>query len=200
MQVQIQPGDATATVKSVEKHQETVARGIPGDVVGFSLRGVARDALHPGMVCSLADHQPLQPCSSFKAQVAVIDGSVPLKPGSCVTLQVHTAQVPCKLSSISSHVDKSGAEVAVESSTAKADDVDSGAKDASGSRRLKAGDKLVMDFIPLSPVCVEAFKQTPTLGRFILSVSKRQDESKLHRTVVHGRVLSVNHISAAEVS
>ena len=61
------PSNIAVEVKSVEMHHEPLAEAIPGDNVGFNIRGVAVKDLKRGYVCSDNKNDPAKECANFDA-------------------------------------------------------------------------------------------------------------------------------------
>ena len=69
MKVNFAPSNIRTEVKSIEMHHEALAEALPGDNVGFNVKGISVDALRRGFVASDAENNPAQEASNFTAQV-----------------------------------------------------------------------------------------------------------------------------------
>jgi translation elongation factor EF-1alpha len=69
MTVLFAPTGVTTECKSIEMHHETLQEAIPGDNVGFNVKGLSVKDIKRGFVCSNAKEDPAQDCESFDAQV-----------------------------------------------------------------------------------------------------------------------------------
>merc|ERR1712167_376918 len=67
------PSGLTSECKSVEMHHEQLPQAIPGDNVGFSVRNISVKDIKRGYVCSNDKEDPAKECSSFNAQVIVLN-------------------------------------------------------------------------------------------------------------------------------
>ncbi len=63
---------ASGEVKSIEMHHEEIPQAVPGDNIGFNVRGVEKNAIRRGDVCGpQVDKQPTV-AEEFKAQIVVL--------------------------------------------------------------------------------------------------------------------------------
>jgi len=67
MTVTFAPGDVTTDVKSVEMHHESLQEALPGDNVGFNIKGVSVKDIKRGNVCGDAKNDPPKEVLAFKA-------------------------------------------------------------------------------------------------------------------------------------
>lgn len=58
MTVYFAPSDITTDVKSVEMHHEALTEAIPGDNVGFNIKGVSVKEIRRGNVCGDSKNNP----------------------------------------------------------------------------------------------------------------------------------------------
>ena len=58
MKLVFAPGNVNTVVRSIEMHHQPMERGIPGDVVGFNVKGISVKDLHRGFVASDALNDP----------------------------------------------------------------------------------------------------------------------------------------------
>merc|ERR1719181_2180857 len=72
MTVHFAPVDLKAECKSVEMHHEHLAQAMPGDNVGFNIKGLSVKQINRGNVASNAKKNPAQPVRRFLAQVIVL--------------------------------------------------------------------------------------------------------------------------------
>merc|ERR1711937_162432 len=73
MNITFGPMGVTTDCKSVEMHHESVAEAIPGDNVGFNVKGLSVQDIKRGYVASDSKNTPAQGTESFKAQVIVMN-------------------------------------------------------------------------------------------------------------------------------
>jgi len=106
MTVSIAPGHVTSEVRSIEMHHTQVPEALPGDNVGFNLRGVSVKDIHRGNVASDPSNQPAREAASFVAQVIVMNHPGQIHAGYTPVLDCHTAHVSCKFAELLEKVDR----------------------------------------------------------------------------------------------
>jgi len=171
---QIPNKPAPVPVNSVEMHHEALAEAMPGDNVGFNIKGVSVKELKRGMVASDVKNDPAKQAASFLAQVIVLNHPNEIHAGYCPVVDCHTAHIACKFETIRSKMDKRTGKVLEESPKA-----------------IKSGEAAMIDLVPTKPMCVESFSDYAPLGRFavrdmrqtvavgvVKSVDKQQEEKK----------------------
>lgn len=67
MKVNFAPVNLTSDVRSVEMHHESLPEALPGDNVGFNVRGIAVKDLKRGFVASDNNNDTAKEAKSFKA-------------------------------------------------------------------------------------------------------------------------------------
>jgi len=73
MTVTFGPRGTTTECKSVEMHHESVTEAIPGDNVGFNVKGLSVTDIKRGYVASDSKNIPAMDTEHFKAQVIVMN-------------------------------------------------------------------------------------------------------------------------------
>jgi len=156
MQLYFMPGSVTAKVLSVEMHQKKLDKAVSGDCVNIHVSASMKE-VRRGMVASSVDDHPAKECSSFLAQVIVLSPprAGELRVGCVLTVDCHTAQVPCVFEDFLSRADRRTGKVLEE-------------KPAT----LQEGDAAIVRLRPLAPLCVEPFSEYPPLGRFAVRDQK----------------------------
>lgn len=149
MQVHFAPSGLTTEVRSVEMHKESVPHAIPGDNVGFSVRGLSVKDIARGHVASDAKQEPAVAAESFIAQVIVLNHPGTICAGYSPVLDCHTSHIACKFSELLTKVDKRTGEPTEQSPAS-----------------IKRGDAALVNLVPSKPMVVEAFSAYPPLGRF----------------------------------
>merc|ERR1712146_386241 len=86
MTVTFAPTGVTTDVKSVEMHHESMPEAIPGDYVGFNVKGVSVKDIRRGNVCSDAKNDPARETVSFYAQVIILNHPGQISNGYCPVL------------------------------------------------------------------------------------------------------------------
>ena len=150
------PMGVTTECKSVEMHHEQVAEAIPGDNVGFNVKGLSVTDIKRGYVASDAKREPAQDTESFNAQVIVMNHPGQIMNGYAPVLDCHTSHIACKFAEILSKMDKR-----------------TGVTTEEFPKSIKSQDAAIVKMIPSKPMVVEAFAEFPPLGRFAVRDMKQ---------------------------
>lgn len=67
MSVYFAPSNLSTEVKSVEMHHEALVEGLPGDNVGFNIKGVSVKDIKRGNVCGDNKNDPPREVTDFLA-------------------------------------------------------------------------------------------------------------------------------------
>merc|ERR1711937_1077782 len=150
------PMGTTTEVKSVEMHHEQVEEAIPGDNVGFNVKGLSVTDIKRGYVASDAKNVPAKDTDTFNAQVIVMHHPGQIMNGYAPVLDCHTCHIACKFTEIENKMDKRTGKVTEEFPKA-----------------IKSGDAAIVKMTPSKPMVVEAFSEFPPLGRFAVRDMKQ---------------------------
>lgn len=156
MSVTFAPTGVKSEVKSVEMHHEALAEAIPGDNVGFNVKGLSVTDIKRGNVAGDSKNDPPQETESFLAQVIIMNHPGQIENGYCPVLDCHTAHIACKFSEIKSKIDRR---------TGKATEEE--------PKFIKNGDSALVIMKPTKPMCCETFAEYPPLGRFAVRDMKQ---------------------------
>jgi len=156
MNITFGPLGTTTDCKSVEMHHESVAEAIPGDNVGFNVKGLSVQDIKRGYVASDSKNVPAMDTEFFKAQVIVMNHPGKITNGYAPVLDCHTCHIACKFAEIESKMDKRTGKVTEEF-----------------PKHIQAGDAAIVKMIPSKPMVVEAFAEFPPLGRFAVRDMKQ---------------------------
>jgi len=149
MVVTFAPSNMTTEVKSVEMHHEALSEALPGDNVGFNVKGLSVKDIKRGNVCGDSKNDPPIETADFVAQVIILNHPGEIHSGYSPVLDCHTAHIACKFAEIQSKIDRrTGKELEKE------------------PKAVKSGDACMVKLIPSKPMCVESFAEYPPLGRF----------------------------------
>merc|ERR1712087_916750 len=142
------PTGLSAECKSVEMHHEQLPQAVPGDNVGFNIKGLSIKQINRGNVASDAKKQPAKPVRRFLAQVIVLKHKQ-IKSGYTPVLDCHTAHIACKFNTVLSKLDARSGKTA-----------------ALMPKSVKTGDAAMVALTPTKPMCLEAYQDFAPLGRF----------------------------------
>ena len=149
MTVYFAPVNISTDVKSVEMHHESMPEAIPGDNVGFNIKGVSVKEIKRGNVCGNAKEDPPKEVINFLAQVIILNHPGQIQNGYCPVLDCHTAHIAVKFSEIKQKIDRR---------TGKSlEDL---------PKNVKSGDACIVNMVPSKPMSCEVFAVYPPLGRF----------------------------------
>jgi len=148
MKITNKPANKEREVKSIEKHHEEIPQALPGDNVGFNVRGIGKGDIRRGDVCGPADVPPTV-ADEFIAQVVVLHHPSALTVGYTPVFHCHTAQIACTFVELQKKLDPRTGQVKEENPTF-----------------LKTGDAAIVKIKPTRPMVIEKVKEIPQLGRF----------------------------------
>jgi len=148
MKVSFMPANKEGEIKSIEMHHEEHAQALPGDNVGFNVRGIAKNDIRRGDVCGPIDSPPTV-AEEFTAQVVVLQHPSVLSVGYTPVFHCHTAQVACTFLELQKKLDPRSGQVKEENPAF-----------------LKSGDAAIVKIVPTRPLVIEKAKELPQLGRF----------------------------------
>ncbi|MHC1585218.1 MAG: translation elongation factor EF-1 subunit alpha [Candidatus Syntropharchaeia archaeon] len=144
------PVMVSGEVKSIEMHHEEIPEALPGDNIGWNVRGVSKKDLRRGDVCGHVDNPPTV-AEEFTAQIVVLQHPSAISAGYTPVFHCHTAQVACTLTELKSKLDPK-----------------TGAVKEENPAFLKTGDAAIVQVRPTRPMVVEKVKEIPQLGRFAI--------------------------------
>jgi elongation factor 1-alpha len=142
------PANKVGEVKSIEMHHETLAQAVPGDNVGFNVRGIAKTDVKRGDVAGPVDNPPTV-AKTFTAQIMVLNHPSVITVGYTPVFHCHTAQVACTFTELLKKLDPRTGTVKEEN-----------------PQFLKTGDAAIVKITPTKPLVIEKAKDFPQLGRF----------------------------------
>ncbi len=156
MSITFAPADVKTEVKSVEMHHESIPEAIPGDNVGFNVKGLSVKDIKRGYVCGDSKNDPPREVETFLAQVIIMNHPGQIENGYTPVLDCHTAHIACKFQEIQAKIDRR---------TGKATEEE--------PKSIKNGDSALIILKPTKPMCVETFTEYPPLGRFAVRDMKQ---------------------------
>ncbi len=160
-----EPAAKTGEVKTIEMHHEEIPEAVPGDNIGWNVRGISRNDIRRGDVCGHPDTPPTV-ADEFTAQIVVLQHPSAITVGYTPVFHCHTAQVAATITEISKKLDpKTGAVV------------------EENPDFIKSGDAAIITIKPTRPLVIERVKEIPQLGRFAIR--------DMGQTVAAGMVIDV---------
>ncbi|MFQ6085835.1 MAG: translation elongation factor EF-1 subunit alpha [Candidatus Bathyarchaeia archaeon] len=145
------PSGAKGEVKSIETHHTNIPQAVPGDNIGFNVRGISRKDVKRGDVAVKAGETLPPIATEFLGRIIVIYHPTALAEGYTPVLHAHTSHIPCRFAELISKIDPRTAQQIEDH-----------------PKYLKSGDSAIVRFEPLMPVVVEKFSDMPQLGRFAI--------------------------------
>jgi elongation factor 1-alpha len=142
------PSGKSGEVKSVEMHHEAVQEALPGDNIGFNVRGIDKNDIRRGDVAGPVSSPPTV-VESFTANIQVLNHPSVITVGYTPVFHAHTAQVACEFTELLKRLDPKTGQTAEEN-----------------PQTLKTGDAAVVRITPKRPLVMEKYKEFPQLGRF----------------------------------
>jgi len=135
-------------VKTIEMHHESINEAIPGDNIGFSVRGIGKKDIARGDVLGHENNVPTI-AKEFTAQIIVLNHPTVVTVGYTPVFHVHTSQVACQFAELISKLDPATGQVIQE----KPD-------------MLRNGDAARVLIKPQKPMVIETQKDIPQMARF----------------------------------
>jgi len=144
------PANSRGECKDIETHHTKIPEAIPGDNVGFNVRGLAKNDVHRGDVAGKADSPPTV-ANEFIGRIIVVYHPTAIAAGYTPVMHAHTATTSATLTELIQKIDARSGQVTQE----KPD-------------FLKTGDAALVKIRPLRPLAIESYKEFPQLGRFAI--------------------------------
>ena len=161
------PNGVQGEVKSIEMHHQQIEEALPGDNIGFNVKGIEKTDISRGDVVGYV-HAPPTVAEEIEARIIVLWHPSAIAPGYTPVMHVHTAQVAAKFVELKAKLDPRSGQVSEEN-----------------PQFLKQGDAAIVKIVPVKPVVVEKFEDFPntSLSRFAIR--------DMGKTVAVGQVLNV---------
>ena len=146
----VNPPGVSGEVKTIEMHHEQLTQAVPGDNVGFNVRGINKEDITRGDVLGHTRDPPTV-VKDFIAQIVVLNHPTAIPVNYTPVFHIHTAQLSCALTELQKKIDpKTGATV------------------EENPKFLKTGDAAIVKIVPTKAVVIEEYKKFPQLGRFAI--------------------------------
>ncbi|UCD27069.1 MAG: translation elongation factor EF-1 subunit alpha [Candidatus Bathyarchaeota archaeon] len=144
------PTKVQGQAKSIETHHVKIQKAVPGDNIGFNIRGVSKKDLHRGDVGGHLDNPPTV-AKEFIGQIIIIYHPTAIAAGYSPVLHANTSQMSCRFTELIAKLDPRTGQTIEEKPSF-----------------LKSGDGAVVRFEPIRPFSIEAYSDFPELGRFAI--------------------------------
>lgn len=148
--VVFEPAGVSGEVKSIEMHHQRIEKAIPGDNIGFNVRGVGKKDIKRGDVAGHPDNPPTV-AKEFTAQIIVLQHPTVITAGYTPVFHCHTAAVACKIEEIIAKIDPKTGQVIKEHPDF-----------------IKTGDAARIRVVPTKPMVAEKQAEFPPLARFAI--------------------------------
>jgi elongation factor 1-alpha len=137
-------------VKTIEMHHEQVQEAIPGDNIGFSVRGIGKKDIARGDVLGHIDNPP-SVVTEFTAQIIVLNHPTVVTVGYTPVFHIHTAQVACQFVAIEKKLNPATGETLEENPDF-----------------LKNGEAAIVKLKPTKPLVIEKKSEIPHMASFAI--------------------------------
>ncbi len=144
------PPGVVGEVRSIEMHHQRIEKAVPGDNIGFNVRGVSKDQIRRGDVAGHLDTPPTV-AEEFTARVMIVWHPSAIAPGYTPVIHAHTASIACRITEIIAKLDPRTGQIVEKNPPF-----------------IKMGDIAVVKFKPIKPMVIEKFSDFPQLGRFAM--------------------------------
>ncbi len=144
------PANVRGECKDIETHHTKIPEAIPGDNIGFNVRGIAKTDVHRGDVAGHSAKPPTV-ANEFVGQIIVVFHPTAIAAGYTPVMHAHTATTSATFTELMQKIDARSGQVTQE----KPD-------------FLKTGDAALVKIRPLRPLALEAYSEIPQLGRFAI--------------------------------
>ncbi|MEW6295394.1 MAG: translation elongation factor EF-1 subunit alpha [Candidatus Diapherotrites archaeon] len=161
----IEPVGKQGEVKSIEMHHEQLPQAVPGDNIGFNVRGIAKTDVARGDVAGHTKDPPTV-VKDFIAQIVVLNHPTAIPVNYTPVFHLHTAQMSMQITELQKKLDPK-----------------TGAVKEENPKFLKTGDAAIVKIVPTKPVSAEEYKKFPQLGRFAIR--------DMGQTVAAGMIVSI---------
>jgi elongation factor 1-alpha len=145
-----EPSGIKTDVKSIEMHHKQLQQAIPGDNIGFNIKGVDKKDIKRGDVVGPVDKPPTV-AQEFTAQIVILKHPNVIVKGYTPVFHIHTAQLACTFAELLEKKDPKTL-VTLEKNP----------------EALKTGDVAIVKIKPTKPIVVEKHSDFPQLGKFAI--------------------------------
>lgn len=150
MPIIFMPSGKKGEVKRIEMHHKELNEALPGDNIGFNVKGIEKNDVKKGEVIGPLSNPP-KVASEFTAQIVVLGHPTAISVGYTPVIHIHTTHFPGKVIEL------------VEKKDPKTGQTIPGKPDF-----LKTGDTAIIKIAPTKSVVIEKFSDFPAFGRFVI--------------------------------
>ena len=144
------PPGRVGEVRSIEMHHVRIEKAVPGDNIGFNVRGISRTEIRRGDVAGHVTNPPTV-VNEFVARVMIIWHPTAIAVGYTPVVHAHTASIACRITEIIGKIDPRTGRIVEKN-----------------PQFIKMGDIAIVRFKPIKPMVIEKFSEFPQLGRFAM--------------------------------
>ncbi len=137
-------------IKSIEMHHEQMPKALPGDNIGFNVRGMEKKDIQRGDVIGHTSNVPTV-AEEFTAQIVVLDHPSVITVGYTPVFHTHTAQVACQFVALEKKINPANGEVLEQNPDF-----------------IKKGDVAIVRVKPMQPLVIEKKSEIPQLSGFAI--------------------------------
>ncbi len=147
----IMPTGFKGEIRSIEMHHEEIPQAIPGDNIGFSIRGITMEDASRGDCLGHPKDPPtvITPKGKWTGQIIVIWHPTAVAQGYTPVIHAHTAQVAAKFTSLVKKLDQKTSAVIEDK-----------------PKFLKKNEAAIVELSPIQKMCLEKYELFPEMGRF----------------------------------
>jgi len=147
----IMPTEFKGEIRSIEMHHEEIPQAVPGDNVGFSIRGLEIKDVGRGDCLGHPNDPPtvITPKGNWTGQIIVIWHPTAIAQGYTPVIHAHTAQVAAKFMELNKKLDQK-----------------TGAVIEDSPKFLKRNESAIIKLQPIKKMCLEKYEKFAEMGRF----------------------------------
>ena len=144
------PAGVKGECKDIETHHEKIPQAIPGDNIGFNVRGITRTDIHRGDVAGKVDAPPTV-AKEFVGRIIVVFHPTAIAQGYTPVMHAHTSTMAATFTELMQKIDARSGQIVEEKPSF-----------------LKTGDAALVKLRPVRPMSIEPYSDIPQLGRFAI--------------------------------
>ncbi len=144
------PAGKVGECKTIETHHVVISQAVPGDNIGFNVKGIAKTDIHRGDVAGHTDKPPTI-VKEFVGRIIIVGHPTAIAAGYTPVLHAHTATMAVTFSELLQKIDARTGQVTEEKPSF-----------------LKTGDSALVKLRPVRPIVIESYSELPQLGRFAI--------------------------------